>query len=415
MGRTPSHQIAILDILDWLYFNQVLVFSVYSQTDREWLKRIVDYVSHSVSETGAVGSEAEYMKHCVLCLLEIFLADDMEKFKEKLRTLDLDIAGEHPAGIEADTAHRIDEHRRNFFAGYVIAVGRMAHGESINLAAEIAISLQEQFCDAPALVRYRLAERCMAYEYKKAPLDFFTWLAELQVIRCAKYQSKKLTTPLPELVITRIGLLCEFEMLRGHIGRTCGVPNMAEIMIKGKTEKLPETVTEQLLKNKHQFEKLTYTESLRKSWLTFVINRRLDSAYVTYFYAQVSHYFHRIRLWQGTQASWLGTLGGFIVEMRKSHTYPDRPIYVEINNKGTITDDISTLLRERGFSINGRGLYEHHNRFAKEIKNKVLFYYTMLDIAKVAPPPENDDMFYYNVVSLHHRLNEVKPSSISCK
>lgn len=414
MGRKTPQQMAVLDILDWLYFNQVLVFSIYSQNDREWLKRIVDRVSYSVSETRATGLEAEYLKHCVLCLLEIILADDMEKFKEKLNTLGLDITREYPEGIDADTVHRINNYRRDFFTSYVIAAGRMAHGESINLAAEIAIGLQEQFHDAPALVRYRLAERCMAYEFKEAPLDFFTWLAELQVIRCAKYQSKKLTTPLPELAITRIGLLCEFEMLRGHIGRTYGVANMAEIIIKGNTKKLPETITKQLLNNKHQFEKLTYTESLRKSWLTFVINRRFDSTYVTYFYTQVSHYFQRIRLCQGTQAIWLGTLGGFIVEMEKSYTYPDKPIYVEINNKGTITDDISTFLRERGFSIKSRGLYEHHNRFAKEIKNKVLFYYTMLDIANVALPPENDDMFYYNVVSLQHhlaeRLSEAKSS-----
>jgi hypothetical protein len=101
-----------------------------------------------------------------------------------------------------------------------------------------------------------------------------------------------------------------------------------------------------------------------------------------------------------------------------THTYPDKPIYVEINNKGTVTDDISTFLRERGFSITGRRLYEHHSRFAKEIKNKVLFYYTMLGIA-VAPPPENDVMYYFIVVTLHdhlaERLNEAKSGSISCK
>jgi hypothetical protein len=77
MGRITPQQIATLDILDWLYFNQILVFSVYSQNDQRWLKRIVDLVGDSVTKVGATGLKAEYLKHYVLCLLEIFLADDM--------------------------------------------------------------------------------------------------------------------------------------------------------------------------------------------------------------------------------------------------------------------------------------------------------------------------------------------------
>lgn len=398
MGRKTPQQIAVLDILDWLYFNQVLVFSVYSQTDREWLKQIVDRVSHSVSETGAAGLEAEYLKHCVLCFLEILLADNVEKFG----TVGLDINVELPAGINADTLSQVSRYKRVFFMGFIHAIGEMVRGGSITFALEIATNLQEQFCDAPASVRHRLTDRCMAYEYKEAPLDFFTWMTELQLIHCAKYRSEKLTTPLPELVVTRIGLLCEFEILRRSIGRQYNAPNMAEIMLKAKTSMLPQSVAGSLLESKHKLEKLTLTAPL--TWITFDINRRLDSIYVTSYFNQIANYFDRIRLWQGTQATWLGVLGGFIVEMEKSYTSPEKPIYSEINNKGTITDGISTFLRKRGFAITGRRLYVHHSRFTKEIKNKVSFYYTMLGIGKVAPPPENGDMYYYNVVRLHHLI-----------
>jgi hypothetical protein len=400
MGRKNPQQIAVLDILDWLYFNQVLVFSVYSQTDREWLKRIVDRISHSVSETGATGLEAEYLKHCVLCFLELFLADDIDKFRE------LDINAELPelpAEKDRNAWNQLKEYQRDYFTAFVLAVNEQAHGKSITLAGDIATGLQEQFLNAPASVRYRLADRCMAYEHKEAPLDFFTWLTELQIINCAKYRSEKLTIRLPELAITRIGLLCEFEILRRSIGRQYNAPNMAEIMLKAKTSMLPQSVAGSLLEIKHKLEKLTYTAPL--TWITFDINRRLDSIYVTSFFNQMAHYFDRIRLWQGSQATWLGVLGGFIVEMEKFYTSPEKPIYSEINNEGTITDGISTFLRKRGFAITGRRLYVHHSRFTKEIKNKVLFYYTMLGIGKVAPPPaENGDMYYYNIVRLHHLI-----------
>lgn len=399
MSRVTPKQIAALDILDWLYFNQILVLSIYSENDQKWLKQIVDHVIDSVAKTGATGLKAEYLKHGVLCLLEIFLADDMEKFRIKL-----DINVELPSEEIADTLHRIHKYHSKLFSAWFIASGELARGESMSAALEIASDLQEQFCDAPASIRHRLAERCMAYEFKEAPLDFFTWLAELQVIRCGQYQSKNRITQLSELVIARIGLMCEFEILRRFIGRKGKAMNMAEIMLKNYISELPQGVTIQLLENKHQFENMTYTEPYSNTWLTFDINRRLDSTYIAYFFTQVSRYFHRIRLWQGTLASWVGTLGGFMVEMEMSCSHTKKSIYVESNNKGSITDDVSTFLHKQGFSIAGRALYERHRHFAKEIKSKVLFYYKMLEITEVAPPPENEDMYYYSVVALSNRL-----------
>lgn len=400
MARITHQQIAALNILDWLYFNQVLVFSVYSQNDREWLKRIIDRVSDSVSETGATGLKAELLKHYVLCLLEIFLSDDLLD-KPKIEVFGRDIVP--PAGIDADTLHRVLKYYKDFFSDVVIESGELAHKESLIPAQEIARDLLEHFCDAPVLVRYRLAERCLTYEFKNAPLDCFSWLAESKIIRSAKYQSKNRVTPLPEQVIMRIGLLCEFEMIRKMIGRM-GISgkirdtsNLAGIVLKHeRTGKLPEKVASLLLENKHHFEKLNYDESLRGTFVMFDVSRQLDSTYIAYFFTKVSHYFHRIRLWQGTQASWLGMLGGFIVEMEKSCSCTNKPLYVESNNGGTITDDVSTFLHERGFSITGRTLYSGHSRFNKKIKSKVRSYYTLLSIAKITHPPEWDDIYYYS-------------------
>jgi hypothetical protein len=400
MARITHQQIATLNILDWLYFNQVLVFSAYSQNDREWLKRIIDRVSDSVSETGVTGLKSELLKHYVLCLLEIFLSDDLLD-KPKIEVFGRDINIVPPAGIDAGTLHRVLKYYKNFFSAVVIESGELAHKESLIPAQEIARDLLEHFCGAPVSVRYRLAERCLTYEFKNTPLDCFSWLAKLEVIRSAKYQSKDWVTPLPEQVIMRIGLLCEFEILRKLIGRMRRAPNLAEMVLKHKrTDELPESVTNPLVKNRQQLETLAYDKSLRETWIGFDFDRQFDPRYIAYFFTQVSHYFHRIRLWQGTQASWLGMLGGFIVEMERSCSCTNKPIYIELNNGGTITDDVSTFLRERGFSITGRTLYSGHRLFKEEIKSKVCSYYALLSIAKVTSPPEYDDVFYYATAAL---------------
>lgn len=402
MGRITTKQIAALDVLDWLYFNQILVFSAYSEKDQEWLTQIVKCVNESIARVGMTGLKKECLKHYVLCHLEIFLSDDdfIDKYKAKGICTNIEL----PTGTDKDTSYKLQEHNKNFFGAYLLAVSKLFHGAFLSTAFEIASDLQERFFDAPASVRYRLVERCLAYEFKNSSLDFFTWMLELKIIKCSKYKQNNRSTFPSDQVITRVGLLCEFEILRGLMIRNSGSPeSAANIMYKNKDKDCPNDIAKQLNYDNYKFNELNISLEKKKTNIMFNIDKRWESEDITDFFIQVSIYCHRPRIWQGTLASWPGTLGGFIVEMQKSHT--KKAIYIESNNDVTITNDVSTFFHEKGFSISGRTLYERHKHFIKKIKNKILLYYITLNQVNAVPPAAEVDAPYYSTIMLSNRLD----------
>jgi hypothetical protein len=391
MSRPPPKQEAAFDVLDWLYFNQILVFSLYSKNDLMWLEWIIDNVADAVRKTGATGLKAECLKHGVYCLLEI-LADDLENSGKNIG-----LPYQPPVGRDDERKSR--EHVRNLFAGYFILICKRARGESMDPAVEIAVNLLEEIRKAPASVRYRLAERCLAYEYRSAPLDFLAWLAKLGVIRSKKYPSEKIAvTPCDELV-ARIGLLCEFETIRKFFDRQCNLQHevnnsAADNILYRWGDKLSLSGKILFRNDSRRVEDLADKPS---RVLCFFIDRRHDVKYVAHFFSKFHQLYHRIRLLQGTQAGWLGALGAFMVEMEKSFNCTKKPVYNAIDNKGTITDDVSIRLLEQGFSINSQVLYKCHRKFAEKTYRMVQVYYMQIKEG-AALPAQHDDFYFYNII-----------------
>jgi|GEM_PF-2222071 len=397
MSRPTPQQEAAFDVLDWLYFNQILVFPLYSKNDLMWLARITDNVTDAVRKTGATGLTAECLKHGVYCLLEIYLADDLENFCENAVRIN-----QCPAQIDSDALPEQSELQRDF-ANYVINRCKLDRGESMDRAIDIVADLLEGIRKAPTSVRWRLVERCLAYEYRSAPLDFLAWLAKLGVIRSKKYPSEKIAaTPCDELV-ARIGLMCEFETIRKHIGRKYKVDNEAAEIYDVYKDKLSQSAKILFRNDSRRVEDLVDIESSRT--LCFCIDRRRDVKYVAHFLSEFHLLYHRIRLLQCTQAGWLGALGAFMVEMEKSFNCTKKPIYNAIDNKGTITDDVSNRLHEQGFSINSQVLYKRHRKFAEKTYRMVRAYYEVIDKVGATLPAAYDDMFFYTLIM----ANDVAP------
>lgn len=78
---------------------------------------------------------------------------------------------------------------------------------------------------------------------------------------------------------------------------------------------------------------------------------------------------------------------------------PRKPIYDDINNAGSITDDVANLINERGFTINGRTLYQRHHEFSKKVFRQVHIYHQLLKKYGVAFSSHQDDMMYYSLIS----------------
>lgn len=394
MGRIPSCQSAAVDVLDRLLFNQILVFCVYDDSERDWLARIVAGVASAVDATGTTGLRAQCLMHCVLCLMEVQLSEDLDEIR-----LPGMVFPERPEGVSEDQSRRIQEYNRSYFQAYVIAMSKMVHGDAMAPAHEIATDLAPAFRHAPASVRYRLAERCLVYAFPQAPLDGLSWLVKSDVIR----SDKQMTAKLPELpsqpVFARIGLLCEFDMIRNYIGRVAGAPNIAAIALNHNATKLSEATNKVLLRMQYGIEELARLESLSNSVPTFDTGKLHDPAYLRGFYERVSRFCPHMRIAKGTLGKWVGALGAVMVEIDRFLHRTDKPVYVEADNSNTITSDVAIALKHRGFTVGGRTLYARHSEFSGNLFSQVRTYRQILETSGAAIPAHFCDLFYYSIVS----------------
>ena len=87
-------------------------------------------------------------------------------------------------------------------------------------------------------------------------------------------------------------------------------------------------------------------------------------------------YFHK-RMFDGTQGSWLGTLGAFDIEVSR-WVEPELAIYYEGNNSLTISEKIRSKFMGFGFSVSARNLYLRHKTVRKNSYSKIRYYYVLL-------------------------------------
>jgi hypothetical protein len=393
MGRIPSWQSAAVDVLDRLLFNQILVFRVYSDSEREWLARIVNGVTSAVGETDTTGLHAQCLTHCVLCLMEVQLSEDLDKLR-----LPGIVFPERPEGVSEEQSRRIQEYNRSYFQASVIAMSKMVHGDAMAPAFEIAKDLTPALRHAPASVRYRLVERCLVYAFPQAPLDGLSWLVKSDVIRSDKQMAAKLTELPTPAVFARIGLLCEFDMIRNYIGRVAGAPNVAAVALNNSAIKLSEATNKVLLRMQYGIEELTRLESLSNSVPTFDTGKLHDPDYLRDFYERVSRFCPHMRIAKGTLGKWVGALGAVMVEIDRFRHRTDKRIYVEADNRNTITSNVACALKHRGFTVGGRTLYTRHSEFSEKLFNQVRTYHQILGSAGAAIPAHFGDFFYYSIM-----------------
>lgn len=108
----------------------------------------------------------------------------------------------------------------------------------------------------------------------------------------------------------------------------------------------------------------------------------------------------RYRIWNGTLASWPGALGAAMLQIKlRSKRRPGKPLYNDLNNTGSITDDVAKLLKKHGFTINGRTLYQRHHEFSEKIFRQIRTYHYLLKKYGVAFSAHQDDVMFYSLIS----------------
>lgn len=388
---TPSH-IAGLDLIDKLFFNQILVFCCFSEELR-WLIELDKDLECELTERGLAGPHRQVVKHSVTSLLEADLSESMLQLKEVYP----DVCPDFPSNLDRGICNKVEEHDRFFFKAAFLAVLSKAHQCDSNASVQISGKLVEKYRNAPATFRYRLSDRLFAWNFMAAPVDCFTWLSKMGVLKSSKHPGKFLTERYGPEFLHRLVLLCELDELRSFMRRSSGTKGSNGVVMFDEMSRsgnlTPEAISS--LMNK-AFKELQVTSMphLKNSFPCMHLGRLQDSATVQRFFANLNNYSLRVRTFQGGLSSWTGMLCGGIVEVLAGISEENTAIYAAQFNDGTLTDRISKAMSLRGFLITDRAIYERHRDFKETILKAVETYYRMKLGENVAFPPHSPDVTY---------------------
>jgi hypothetical protein len=384
----PSQSIAF-DILDWIFFNQLLASDILHDEEKAWLRDLVDELREVVSQTGATGIEAERLKHAVLCLLEVRLSEIQQKTNH-----DHSIA--LPPDLTPKTVQDVIGHTSNVFQAMVLALCEKTDGIAFETVAGIFNRLMGKFSPSDPMAGHRLAERALFLEYPCAALDFFLWMAGNGIISSKKCDAEKASSMAYEMPVARIGMLCELETIRNWMMNATCCTIKDETVLR-QSEELSEKAVNALLERLSYYKKLTHAKSV--SLLAYLRSNFESPEKATTFLVNFGKTWKRSRIIDRTQAGWIGMLGAGMIQTCREEM-PEKPLYVENNNHGTITDVISKKLRAAGCTVSGRTVYESHQYLASRIRPRLEHYQrTRRVLARVLPSAYPDITYDMTVVA----------------
>lgn len=404
MGRISPAHVAGLDLVDKLFFNQILVSCVFTE-ELVWMKELDRDVERALTSAGVAASRRQVVKHVVLCLLEAGLADSLLSLGEahpgRLPPL--------PAGMTAERFEDVESYQLDFFRAYVLAMADQRHGCGMDLPDEIAGSLLSKYAAAPATFRYRLAERMFAFNFLVAPIDAFTWLSRMGVLNSEKHRGDRLKARYSSEFLQRLALLCEFDLLREHIARTTARSGQGAVVsldeIRAIRQISSDTRTLLLAKMKKELE-LAQDADLRSKSPFIALAELEQPDRVQRFFADVNVFGIRFRTFRGSLASWVGMLCGGFVEVMRQNENSVKPIYVAESNDDTHTKFLVDGMLARGFRITPRVISDRHRDFRETVLKAITAYYNLKLVENVALPPDVKDTAY-EAITWH--LDSLKP------
>jgi hypothetical protein len=340
------------------------------------------------------GVQRQVIKHGVLCMLEAELSESLLLLRETFPNLPA-----LPDGMTMDFHERHERHTAHFFQASVLAMLEKGHQCDTSMVSDITNTLLDKYGKAPATVRYRLVERMFTWEFQFAPIDCFTWLAKMGVLKSNKHPGQALEARYSLEFLQRLALLCEFEMLCGYIRRVTDFDVcVGDEMVAAFKEDLSEETKKLLLAQDYKVREVKHLNNLKHSFPIVSLIELENSESIQHFFSNLNTYATRFRVFQGELSSWIGMLCGGFVEVMNRNGDQNKPIYSAEFNEGSVTECISKGLSKRGFEITARVIYERHRDFKETILKIVTAYYNMKLVENVAIPPELNDLTYHGII-----------------
>ncbi|OMP92221.1 hypothetical protein [Raoultella terrigena] len=395
MPAPTIFQKAAFNMIDHLHFTQVYLGFMHSHPDLIWYERILKAVEKRLLDLGLSDKKYNIAKHYLLSSLEIHLSvrdnlySQMEEFTKK------------PPPFSEEEHNKITEYTRDYCIAQLFVVASY-NGLDTKILSEIYENLISDdslsLSDTPALIRFRLVDCCFAIDFHNGPLLVYRELLNLGVLSCAKYSVKddclrRYYDSNVSDILVRAGLVFELKIMRER----------ALYFLKSKNKRnfsLVELSASMTRRDKRQaadyYKKIIddiFLDNKNSSFIVFKCDSDIGKPEVEMLLNNIGRLTIHKRMFTGTQASWLGTLGAFCVAVERSRK-DKRAIYCEDDNEGTITDFIVKELKKCGFTMSARSLYLRYKDAKKNNYSKIRYYYSMTTNMQIILPWHNDINLY---------------------
>ncbi|MEQ9876752.1 hypothetical protein ABRP92_02025 [Pectobacterium aroidearum] len=416
MARITKEQKAATDFVDQLCFDQLVVHWGMTAAERKQIKEIVTRVNQMAEEHYS-GANVEAIKHLAYCFLEVNLANTRDELK---KAIPVDV---EPLDLPEETIAAFDRHNINYQMAFMLVSIEKTTGFDASYALEIFETLKDEFVGYSALVRRDLVKRCLAWEFKDAPLMAYCWLTVTGVLPARKNGPERINNPVTPEFITRLTLLASHEMVIHYLKITLGKTSIASVLVRDKKLKLKENYIDSLLNVESVFNEACLRPSLR-SVPQITVCEFNNPKRVKKFFSNWGSRKTKLRMHTGTLASWPGFLGTAMLEIRLASEYLSAAqekfrlgthtvamtdlkvpaIFNAFDNHDTLSAEVQGKLAAYGLQINADTLYRTHAVISKTTLHILYNYCQLTRTTGVVMSPTEDDIWY---MSLFIHGNEV--------
>lgn len=401
MPATTSVQKAAFDAIDSLHFSQVVMSLICADpVAEEWYRRIFGRINSILQKAGITGKQAQIARHYLLGALEIHLSIDRNYFSDTVEHNNKGVDGGAPYNRELH--EQLVEHNRNYSIALLCNIADF-NGVDRELFFQ---ATEELFNDKilstiPRFIRYRLTECCYVLEYPDAPLFFYRELVSQGIVLCGKYshhrdQFVKESDSELSLLFIRAGLLFEFKMLQRAVQVITSLNNNGTLVLPVADLRMSCIERKNIADYYKRLVDVWLLEDSPSSFVVFQCKSDVSDLDVKILLKNMSRFYFHKRMFDGTQGSWLGTLGAFDIEVSR-WVEPELAIYSEGNNSLTISEKIRSKFMESGFSLSARNLYLRHKTIRKNSYSKIRCYYALLLKQPCILPWYLNDNSYYDM------------------
>ncbi|MCW2255409.1 hypothetical protein M2263_001500 [Providencia alcalifaciens] len=195
------------------------------------------------------------------------------------------------------------------------------------------------------------------------------------------------------MLFIRAGLLFEFKMLQRASASMISGKQRYKIDIPKLDSGMSRTSRKMIADYYKRLIDVWLLEENPSSFASFRCKEYVSETEIENILKKMSKFYLHKRMFDGTQGSWLGTLGAFYIEINR-YEDPKRAIYYESDNSRTISEEIKEMFLEFGFSVSARSLYLRHKAIKKDNYSKIQHYTHLFELPYVFPWYLNNNGFY---------------------